>query len=67
MAVEPVDLQEARAAAEQALAQRDADALADLLLRLPARDATEVLDALDNSRLAQAVSLFVYVRSAQVI
>ena len=50
MAVEPVEVQDARGAVEQALVERNAQALADLLLRLPPRDTAEVLDALENIR-----------------
>jgi magnesium transporter len=67
MAVEPVDLQDARAAVEQALAERNAQALADLLRRVPARDAAEVLDSLENTELAGAVSLLGDERAAEVL
>ena len=67
MAVEPVEVQDARGAVEQALVERNAQALADLLLRLPPRDTAEVLDALANTELAAAVSLLGDERAADVL
>jgi magnesium transporter len=67
MAIEQIDLHDARSAVEQALAERNARALADLLLRLPARDVTELLDGLEPTELAAAVSLLGDERAADIL
>jgi magnesium transporter len=67
VATESLSLEDARAAVAQALAGRDGQTLADLLLRLPARDSAELLDGLENTELAVAVSLLGDERTADIL
>ncbi len=67
MSIEPIEVHDLRAAIEGALFAHQADALARLVLSLPARDAAEALDGLPADELAGAVSLLGDVRTAAVL